>query len=26
MRTFVTKCAVGDKVTTGEGNGKKVWW
>lgn len=25
MRTFVTKCAVGDKVTSGEGNGKKVW-
>lgn len=24
MRTFVTKCTVGDKVTTGEGNGKKV--
>ncbi|XP_021921213.1 double-stranded RNA-binding protein Staufen homolog 2 isoform X3 [Zootermopsis nevadensis] len=24
MRTFVTKCAVGDRVTTGEGNGKKV--
>ncbi|PSN36981.1 Double-stranded RNA-binding protein Staufen [Blattella germanica] len=24
MRTFVTKCSVGDKVTTGEGNGKKV--
>ncbi|PNF27242.1 hypothetical protein B7P43_G05304 [Cryptotermes secundus] len=24
MRTFVTKCAVGDKVTSGEGNGKKV--
>ncbi|KAK7789159.1 hypothetical protein R5R35_012357 [Gryllus longicercus] len=24
MRTFVTKCSVGDKITTGEGNGKKV--
>lgn len=24
MRTFMTKCTVGDKVTTGEGNGKKV--
>nr|CAD7573233.1 unnamed protein product [Timema californicum] len=24
MRTFITKCSVGDKVTTGEGNGKKV--
>ncbi|KAJ9592174.1 hypothetical protein L9F63_001290, partial [Diploptera punctata] len=24
MRTFVTKCTVGDKVTTGEGNGKKA--
>ncbi|CAG2064009.1 unnamed protein product, partial [Timema podura] len=23
MRTFITKCSVGDKVTTGEGNGKK---
>jgi hypothetical protein len=26
MRTFMTKCTVGDKVTTGEGNGKKVCW
>jgi hypothetical protein len=25
MRTFVTKCTVGDRVTTGEGNGKKVY-
>ena len=24
MRTFVTKCVVGDIVTEGEGNGKKV--
>jgi len=24
MRTFMTKCTVGDKVTSGEGNGKKV--
>ncbi|XP_049776933.1 double-stranded RNA-binding protein Staufen homolog 2-like isoform X1 [Schistocerca cancellata] len=24
MRTFVTKCTVGDKVTTGQGNGKKL--
>ncbi|XP_063219361.1 double-stranded RNA-binding protein Staufen homolog 2 [Bacillus rossius redtenbacheri] len=24
MRTFITKCSVGDKMTTGEGNGKKV--
>lgn len=26
MRTFVTKCIVGDFVTEGEGNGKKVRW
>lgn len=24
MRTFITKCTVGDFVTTGEGNGKKA--
>lgn len=24
MRTFITKCIVGDVVTSGEGNGKKV--
>ena len=24
MRTFITKCVVGDLVTEGEGNGKKV--
>ena len=24
MRTFLTKCVVGDIVTEGEGNGKKV--
>lgn len=24
MRTFVTKCIVGEKVTEGEGNGKKI--
>jgi double-stranded RNA-binding protein Staufen len=25
MRTFMTKCTVGDMVTNGEGNGKKVY-